>query len=125
MERLKFINQQMQVLNLPYALFEWTDNDIPSCYWIGEYIDAPTDTEDGAEECTFILTGTTRGSWAELLGAKNRIKKHFSAVGGLRAKTDGGTIAVFFESSTPVPTGEADLKRIQINLNIKEWKGMK
>ncbi len=123
MEKLKFINQQMQILNLPYAFMEWTDNDIPPCYWIGEYLDTTTDNEDGAEECTFILTGTTRGSWTELMEAKNRIKKHFPAVGGLRARTAEGAITVFYESSTTVPTGEADLKRIQINLNIKEWKG--
>lgn len=31
-------------------------------------------------------------------------------------------VAVFYDSAFPVPTGDGELKRIQINLSIKEWK---
>ena len=113
----------MKELAIPYAFMEW-EAKIQYPYWIGEVSEAPTENEDGYEESAFILTGTTRKSWAELLAQKDRIKKHFSSVSGLRGKTDSGTIAVFFSSATMLPTDEADLKRIQINLDIKEWKGI-
>lgn len=123
MDKLKFLNEQMKILQIPYAFMEWTDK-VPTTYWIGEYSESPTGTEDGAEESTFILTGTTRGSWLDLEETKEKIKNHFPSVGGLRAKTNSGSIAVFYLSSIPVPTDVADLKRIQINLEIKEWKGI-
>lgn len=31
-------------------------------------------------------------------------------------------IAVFYTLSMPVPTGVDELKRIQINLKVKEWR---
>ena len=34
----------------------------------------------------------------------------------------GAGVAVFYGNASPVPTGDADLKRIQINLTIKEYK---
>ena len=83
-----------------------------------------TTTEDGAEESTMILTGFHRGAFIDLETDKSKIKDHFHPIHGLRGKTDGGSIAVFFEGAFYVPTGEADLKRMQINLKIKEWKGV-
>ncbi len=122
MEKLIFIKQQMDILHIPYAFMEWTAK-IKYPYWVGEFSETPPETEDGCEESTFILTGTSRGSWLELMKAKEKIKRHFPTIGGLRAKTGSGAIAVFFSSSLPVPTGEADLKRLQVTLDIKEWKG--
>lgn len=123
MDKLQFINKQMSVLDIPYEFMEWTTK-IRYPYTVGEYSEVSTITEDGAEESTFILTVTTRGKWIVLEEIKEKIRQHFPAVGGFRAKTDSGSIAVFYDNAFPVPTGEADLKRIQINLNIKEWKGM-
>lgn len=121
MEKLKFIAEQMEHLTIPYSFGDWTAK-IKYPYWVGECTEATTTTEDGYEESVFILTGTARGTWLQLEKDKEKIKKHFS-ITGLRAKTDSGSIAVFFSSSMMIPTGEADLKRIQINLDIKEWKG--
>lgn len=123
MDKLNFIKKQMEALTIPYAYMEWTAK-LQYPYWVGECSETPSETEDGGEESVFILTGTTRGSWYDLELQKDRIKKHFPAVSGLREKTDSGSIAVFFASAMPIPTGEADLKRIEINLVIKEWKGL-
>lgn len=123
MDKLGFIKQQMDILKIPYAFMEWTSK-VKYPYWVGEYLETPSVTEDGYEESTFILTGTTRGTWLDLMQTVEKIKGHFPAVYGLRGKTDSGSIAVFFGSSSPIPTGEADLKRIQVTLDIKEWKGM-
>ena len=122
MDKLDFIKQQMSILGIPYEFMEWTDKKIPDRYFIGEYTETPPMYEDGLEESIITLTGTTRKNWFVLEQDKEKIKKHFPPVGGLCAKTDGGRIAAFYAGSFPVPTGEMDLKRIQINIDIKEWK---
>lgn len=123
MDKLKFIKEQMDILAIPYAFMEWSSDEIPNPYWVGECNENPTMTEDGYEESTFLLTGTGRCSWLKFEQEKKRIKEHFPALGGLRSSTDSGSITVFYNSALPVPTGEAELKRVQITLNIKEWKG--
>ena len=124
MDKLKFIKEQMGILAIPYEFMEWT-SDVSYPYYVGEITEEPTTTEDGLEESTMILTGFYRGtSFEKLETDKNKIKMHFSPITGLCAKTDSGSIAVFFDGSFYVPSGEAGLKKIQINLKIKEWKGV-
>ena len=113
----------MDILGIPYEFMEWTSK-VQYPYWVGEYTDVATQTEDGYEETEVILTGFHRGEYLDLLEAKDKIKQHFHPICGLSANTDSGVIIVFYNGSFPIPTGEADLKRIQINLLIKEWKGV-
>lgn len=122
MEALKFINDEMEALDIFYEYGEW-GADVVYPYFVGEFTEEPTTTEDGAEQSTLMLTGFNRGSFLDLLTIKEKIKEHFNPIYGLRAKLDGGAIAVFFDSSFFIPSGEAELKKIQINLTIKEWKG--
>ena len=118
-----FIKQQMNILAVPYELGGW-ESKVIYPYLTGEFTEVPTMTEDGYEETEVILTGFHRGKYIDLLDLKNRIKQHFHPICGLSANTDSGVIIGFYNGSFPVPTGEADLKRIQINLLIKEWKGV-
>ncbi len=122
MERLSFIRRQMLTLSIPYEFGEWT-TDVTYPYSVGEYTEEPITTEDGAETSTFILNFFHRGSYADLESIKAIIKQHFHPISGLRDSIESGAIAVFYESAFYVPTNEADLKRLQINLTIKEWKG--
>lgn len=125
MDKLQFINEQMDILAVPYEFGEWTSN-VQYPYCVGEYSEETPITEDGFEQSTFIINCFNRGSEGVLLGLeeiKARIKEHFDTIYGLRAKTESGAIAVYYGNAFPVPTNEADLKRIQINLIIKEWKG--
>lgn len=123
MSALKFIHEQMESLAIPYEFGEWT-SDVVYPYFVGEITENEPTTEDGGEELPFILTGFHRGKYIDLEEAKEKIKKHFHPISGLRATTDSGSsIAVFFGGAFYVPTGEADLKKIQINLKIKQWKG--
>lgn len=122
MNKLGFISEQLESLSVPYEFGEWT-GDVQYPYWVGEITEEPPISEDGAEESTLILTGFHRGKFIDLETVKEEIKKHFDPIYGLRAKTDSGTIAVFFDGSMYLPTGEGELKKIQINLKIKEWKG--
>lgn len=120
---LKFINEQMSQIAVNYEFDEWT-SDIVYPYFVGEISEDEPQTEDGAETATVMLTGFHRGKYIELEKAKEKIKKHFEPRTGLRAKTDSGTIAVFFAGAFNIPSGEADLKKIQINLKVKTWKGV-
>lgn len=123
MERLKFIKEQMDILAVPYEFMEWT-SDVVYPYFVGELSEEPTGTEDGRESSTMLLTGFSRGKYLDMENIRERIKSHFSPVYGLRGQTDdGSTIVVFYDNAFYVPTGEADLKKLQINLKIFLWKG--
>lgn len=122
MGKLKFISDQMAALGIPYEFGEWTSGVVYP-YFVGEITEEPTTTEDGLEESTMILTGWARGKYIDLETAKEKIKQHFNHSTGMCASTDSGSIAVFFDGAFYIPSGEADLKKIQINLKIKEWKG--
>lgn len=120
---LKFIDEQMSILAVPYEFGEWTQ-DIQYPYFVGEITEDESMTEDGAETSTIILTGFHRGKRIVLEEIKEKIKKHFPSACGLRAETESGAIAVFYGNAFFIPTGEAELKKIQINLKIKQWKGV-
>lgn len=123
MEKLKFINDQLDSIGVPYEFGEWT-SPVVHPYFVGEITEEPVITEDGLEESTIILTGFHRGKMIDLIRVKERIKALFCPISGLRGETDNGSaIVVFFDGFFPVPSGEADLKKIQINLRIHFWKG--
>ena len=120
---LGIVANELQDIDVPYEFMRWT-SPVEDRYWVGEFTETPTDTEDGYEESTLLLTGTTKNSWLELMQDRAKIKDHFSNNGGVRFPTDNGAVVIFYDNAFPVPTGEADLKRIQINLRIKAWKGI-
>lgn len=120
---LAIINEELKAIGVPYEFMRWT-SALSYPYFVGEYSETATDTEDGYEESILMITGTTKGSWLELEEIKNKIKNHFPSIYGLRKSTDTGTVVFYYANGFPVDTGEADLKRIQINLQIKQWKGL-
>ena len=117
---LKFISEKLERLKIPYAFEEWTANEVPDPYFVGEYneVESTEREENGYQETTFILTGTRR-KWLGLEQAKEIIENNITETAIL---PNGNGIAVFYSNSFPVPTGDAELKRIQINLTIKEWR---
>lgn len=125
-EALKIISDTMTALGLEYGFMEYSGNDdgkIVYPYWVGEYTETEGFREDGLQESTFLLTGFTRGSWLELEDQKEHIEKQFDRVSGKIGITSSGSgVAIFYAHALVVPTGDAELKSIQINLSIKEWK---
>lgn len=125
MEILEIIDKQLNdVLKIPYQLGQWND-DVIYPYSVGELTEEPPTTEDGHKTSTLLITVFHRGEGAmlKLLDVKERIENHFNSIYGLRGETEKGTFVIYYDSSFFVPTGEADLKKIQINLTIHEWKG--
>ncbi len=118
---LNIISDSMQSLGINYEFGAWT-SEVVYPYYVGEYQETPSLNEDGMQETTFILTGFARGKWLELEEEKEKIKNYFPKVEGKTVIADNGSaVAVFYESSSIIPTGDAELKKIQINLTIKEW----
>lgn len=123
-EVLQIIRKAMNSLNLEYGFVEYKGNaegKIVYPYFAGEYLETESNTEDGLQESTFILTGFSRDSWEALEEAKEKIVKHFRK-GRVGITSSGSSVAIFYAHSRIIPTGDAELKSIQINLSIKEWK---
>lgn len=118
---MKYVNSMMEGIPLPYDLMRWTKKEIPDVYFVGEFNEIPVTTkaENGRQDVTVILRGFTRGTWLSLMEAKEKIEKRCAKTVIL---SDGTGLAVFYDSCMPVPTGDADLKSIKINLTIQEWK---
>lgn len=118
---LKYVSDLMQSLDIPYAFMRWETKPPDTYYFVGEYNEVAMTTmeEDGMQETTFILRGYTRCEWLALEQAKAKIEANAATTAVLN---DGSGIAVFYEGGTVVPTGDAEVKSVQINLKIKEWK---
>lgn len=120
-EALKYICDCMEELSIPYEFMEWT-KELSFPFFVGEFSEIEGINEDGMRPCTFILTGTTNHSYLELLAMKEMIENYFTDTGKTAILDSGSGIAVSYSNSFPVPTGETGLRRIQINLNIQEWR---
>ena len=121
-EGLKYLNDCFEELGLPYSFMVW-NADLTFPYFVGEYSEIEPMWEGGLQEGTFLLTGTTNGSYLELEVIKEMIREYFPDTGRTAILPDGSGIAVCYSNSFPVMTGEQGLNRIQINLSIKQWKG--
>lgn len=119
---LEYIANLMQSLGVEYQFMRWNDDEtLPDCYFVGEYIETESTTkeESGYQESTFILRGFTRKTWLLLEEAKEKIE---NVVPKTAILGNGSGIAVFYSSATVVPTNDAELKSIKIDLDIQEWK---
>lgn len=120
---LKVVSDGMTELGLEYEFGEYTKEPIVYPYFVGEYTETEPMTEDGLQETTFMLSGFSRGTWLTLENAKAKIENYFNKVYGKTVIVDDGSaVAVFYGNSLIVPTGDEELKKIQINLQCKEWK---
>ena len=116
----KIIADAMESLGLNYAYLEWLDDPV-DMYSTGEYQEGEAVDESGQVPISFILTGFSRVGIEALEEAKETIKQHFDKVSGLVIADKESAVAIFYAGSFPVRTMDAELKKIQVNLNIKEW----
>ena len=122
-ETLKYINDKLDAAGIPYQ-FGMFASDISSLnyYFVGEYTEIEPMNEDGLVESQFMLTGTGKG-FSELENAKDTIRSLFPEIEGDVAILDNGSaVAIFYASAMYIPTVDDRLKRMQIDLKIKEWK---
>ena len=118
-ESLSYINSLLTEVKINYSFVRW-NGELTFPYWIGEYSEVDSINEDGMTENDFILTGTTEESWSQLQEEKEKIEKLFR---NRTAVLDSGIgISISLERALIVPTETEQLKRIQINLSVKEWR---
>ena len=122
---LKTIKESMKELGINYQFKKWKGHPIYP-YFVGSYQEVPTPGEDGMQETSFILTGFARSDGKvdavlQLEDAKETIKNYFKT--GKTVNTDSGSVVAIFYANTfgDLPTGDAELEKIEINLTIKEW----
>lgn len=124
-EGLKIIKDAMEALGLKYAFMQYNvgkNEKTPGTYFVGEYQEVEPLYENGMQESKFLLTGFSRESWMALEDAKEKISTYFNKVSGKTViAANGAAVAIFYSNSLVIPTGDAELKKIQINLDVKEW----
>ena len=121
---LNYVNTELEKVSVPYEFLEWTQK-VTYPYFVGEYNEFEPTVECGESDKTFILTGFCRGKDARLKleQMKEKIKSVFPELGGnVATMNNGSVVAIFYANAFYIPTGEAELYKMQINLNIKLWK---
>lgn len=123
-EVLSYLNNELEKAGIPYEFLEWTQK-VTYPYFVGEYNETEPTVESGEQEKTFILTGFSRGKDARLTLEEMRakIEKTFPALEGkIATLSSSSVVAIFYANAFFIPTGEAELYKIQINLTVKLWK---
>lgn len=121
---LKTIKDSMKELGINYQFKKWKGHPAYP-YFVGSYQEVPTAGEDGMQETSFILTGFARSDGNVdgvliLEEAKEKIETYFKSFGVVNV--DESAVAIFYENTFgDLPTVDAELEKIEINLTIKEW----
>jgi hypothetical protein len=131
LEVLNALNTHLsEHLKLNYEFGQMSESPPKYPYWVGDYTETESLTEDGVEYPTIILSGFARGNFIEFEEQKERIKEYFKfgtsdlmTVTLPDQTTSKVSVNIWFNSSTNIPDDNLDLKRCQIYLNTKIWKG--
>lgn len=115
---LTLINSELEKLGINYAFLRW-NGTVKYPYFVGEYTENPENDESGEMDHTFIINGFTRDSWLSLERVKEKIADHFRDYTTIN---DGIGVAIYYSNSIPIPQDTDELKRIQITLQVKEWR---
>ena len=117
LDGIKYINGKLAgVVDYTYMRY-W--GDFNKIYWVGESYENGQDLEDGSLQSSLLITGTTTGTWLDLLQERDKIKK---ALVGTKDLTDAGSIAVYYDSGQSIPSDDEKIKRYQIKLTVNEWE---
>lgn len=119
LETLGYINNLLTEAGVNYA-FGRFNGSVSYPYWVGEYTENESVDEDHESEADFILTGTTENSWYEIHQDREKIQKLFTELTSILSSGIG--VSINYERTLIVPTETEQLKRIQIDLSVKEWR---
>lgn len=120
-EGLGFINSKLEAAEIPYEYGEWTSGlSFPYC--VGEYSETSSSGESGQEDGVFMITITDDKNLLNVEEIKEIIKTAFPPVGETAILESGSGIAVMYDTSLPIMTGEQGLYRLQVNLLVAEWR---
>ena len=113
---LEILSREMAAIGINYSLMTATKPSYP--YFTCEPSENNFSYEENKTQGQLLIEGWTRGTWAELIAAKDIIKKHFA---DYRTVESGEAVYISYLSSMPIRSGEAELKKIQIILEFQTW----
>ena len=116
---LKYINTLIKGQGINYAFMSWED-EIQYPYFIGEYNEINVIEENRFHEYSFTITGFTKSTWSELEEARSKIERLFES--HTTVLENGSGVIISYNGAFPIPIDEGELKKIQINLTIQEWR---
>lgn len=120
---LKIIADAMNEMGIRYGFVSYNEKPLRYPYFVGEYTETASINEDGVTDAQFTLNGYSRTTWEALEDIKEQIQRYFGSVSGKTVIAENGNgVAVWYEGAFIVPTWEEDLKRMQINLHVREWR---
>ncbi len=121
-EVLGVISDLMSQLGLNYEFGRCSQSPPQYPYWVGDYTESENATEDGKREATVMLTGFARNTLQQMEREKAALAAYF--LHGVTMLTDSNTaIAIFYAGAQNLPTEDAELRKTQVNLTVKFWKG--
>lgn len=123
LQALAYINDRLTEagINYHFMRYNFGQGDPEYPYSVGSYSENDDAAEDGGQSATFTVNAWTRGTWMELERVKATIKALFPVTGATAILEDGSGLVVSYVRSQPIPTGDEELKRIEIILTVKEW----
>lgn len=89
-------------------------------YMTYEYTETNTTHEDGSTDGDLLCEIWTRGTFAELIGIKEKLKDYFKQK---NIKVGNNVYHFDYASSTPEDTGDSELKKLQVSITTKYWRG--
>lgn len=116
---LKILNQELSNLLTNYAFDDWNSKKVLP-YYVGEISEVANPYEDGKSEYQFIITGTDKNTYTNLLNTLETIKKEYKY--GKKISNDNINMVIEYDNSITIPIENEDIKRIQINLSVKLWE---
>lgn len=118
---LSAINTELHSIGINYE-FKIMNKAPPKYpYWIGDYVISGNVYEDGELDITFFLNGFTRKSYLEFEKEKTKIYRHFQD--GITITKNNTVLSIQSGTTQNIDEEDAELKRCQIELIIKSWKG--
>lgn len=112
-------NELVNVLKLNYEYMEWT-GELVYPYITGEHFTNYYDIATGLLQGEMLLEVWTRGKELELVQVHDEIQSHFKKFVTMSNKMG---VCITYKNKSAARTGDLDLKKIQINLETRVWKG--
>ena len=110
-------------LNYHFGRYDYGHGSPVYPYYVGEYNEDMAEAEDGGQLTTLTIHAWARGNNAAMAleQGKAKIRALFPPVGGDRAILDGSGVVVTYGRSQYIPTGDDELKRLEITITVQEW----
>lgn len=117
---LEVVNAEMERLDIDYVYDNW-DSDLVMPYCVGELNEIETFDEDNKREFTLMLScEDNTNSYSRLFDISNTLKNTYKH--NQKILFDNSVFVIKYSNTIKIPTEDENIKRIQINLNIKVWE---